>query len=301
MTADPLPTQPPHAAACPNCGAPADRNFCPECGQARGRDLRLPFLPLAAEAVQETVGLESRLAGTFGRLLLHPGEVTVDYLGGRRARYTTHLRTYLVASLAFFFVSALHPERVGVVVAMPGRGSVVVVAPSRDAVLTPSAKEARDLDETERKLRARGRLGAAVASRLHALRLLPPDEARRRVGAELTQAMPRVAFFLVPLLAAMLHLAFRRSGQFYAEHLVFALHANAVSFALLLPGAIAASDWLTALGGLASTGHAVVALRRVHGTSWGATLVRALPVAVGYPLLLSLAVVGVGLVALFFG
>jgi hypothetical protein len=159
----------------------------------------------------------------------------------------------------------------------------------------------RALDETERTLRARGRLGAALASRVHALRLMPPDEARRRVGAELAQTLPRVAFFLVPLLAAMLRLAFRRSGRFYAEHLVFALHANAVSFTLLLPGAIAGSGWLTALGSLASTGHAVAALHRVHGMSWGATLVRALPVAIGFPLLLSLAVAGLGLVALFLG
>jgi len=294
VAADPLPPPSPEAA-CPNCGTPAYRRFCPECGQARDRDLRLPFLSLAAEALQEMAGVESRLAGTFRRLLLRPGEVTADYLAGRRARYMTPLRAYLVASLAFFFASALHPDDARLVETTPGRGSAVSSSPALEHA------DSKALDETERNLRARGRLGAAMASRVRALRLTPPDEVRRRVSAELAQTMPRVAFFLVPLLAAMLRLAFRRSGLFYAEHLVFALHANTVSFTFLLPGAIADKGWLIALGSLAATGHGVAALHRVHGTSWRATLVRALPIAIGFPLLLGLAVAGLGLVALFFG
>ncbi|MFL5393999.1 MAG: DUF3667 domain-containing protein [Myxococcales bacterium] len=87
------------------------------------RDLRLPFLSLAAEALQEMAGVELRLAGTFRRLLLRPGDVTADYLAGRRARYMTPLRAYLVASVAFFFASALHPDDVRLVETTPGRES----------------------------------------------------------------------------------------------------------------------------------------------------------------------------------
>ncbi|MFL5247679.1 MAG: hypothetical protein ACJ79V_07615, partial [Myxococcales bacterium] len=67
MRRDPL-----EPARCPNCGAVANRKFCPECGQARERNLHLPILPLAAEAIQESVGLESRLAVTLPRRLLRP-------------------------------------------------------------------------------------------------------------------------------------------------------------------------------------------------------------------------------------
>ncbi|MFL5363846.1 MAG: hypothetical protein ACJ781_00065 [Myxococcales bacterium] len=82
---------------------------------------------------------------------------------------------------------------------------------------------------------------------------------------------------------------------------MFALHANTVTFTFLLPGAIAGNGWLTALGSLAATGHGIAALHRVHDTSWRATLVRALPIAIGFPLLLGVAVAGLGLVALLFG
>lgn len=249
----------------------------------------MPFKALAAEAIQESVGLESRLAATVPPLLLHPGAVTTDYLAGRRARYSSPLRVYLVASLAYFLAAALHPQKFEVQLKTPA---------DVDAASSKADRE-RHLDEREAALRARGRMGAFVADRLHRARSLPPEEAGRRLGGELAQQMPRVAFFLVPVLAALLRLAFRRSGLFYAEHLVFALHANAVGFGLLLPGALLDSDGLRAAGAVAATAHAMAALRRVHGLRWGATLARGIPVAIAYGLALSLGVAAVSLWAFF--
>lgn len=286
MGLDPLAAPPEESARCPNCGAVAGRSFCPECGQARAHDLHVPFGEVAAEAIQETIGLESRLAATVPALLFRPGAVTADYLAGRRARYSSPLRVYLVASVVYFLAAALHPQ------------NVRFATPADVGATSSPAERERHLDESEAALRARGRIGALFASRLHRFRSLPPDEAGQRLAAELSQLTPRVAFFLVPVLAALLALAFRRSGLYYAEHLVFALHANAVGFVLLLPGAVLDSDGARAAGALAATAHAMAALRRVHRASWGATLARGVPVALAYGVALTIGVALVWLWAL---
>jgi hypothetical protein len=280
---------------CPNCGAPAGSLFCPECGQSHHDRLHVPLRHLIGEVVEETVGVDSRFARTFGPLLVRPGAVSADVLAGRRARYASALRVYLVGSVAFFGLSALLP---GPGPEMKGTISIQLGRAESGAVQVSSSRP-EDLATAEAELRRDGgRLTTALADRVHAMRALPPGEAARRLQSELLQALPKVAFVLVPAFAALLALAFAGQGRFYAEHLVVALHQHAAGFLLLLPSVLARSSAVT----LVSTGaiglHTVVALRRVYGRSWPGTLWRFALVGLGYLLALGLGIVVASLLAL---
>ncbi|MEM7611342.1 MAG: DUF3667 domain-containing protein [Pseudomonadota bacterium] len=52
--------------------------------------------------MRETLEFDGRAARTLRTLFLHPGRVTVEYLAGRRVRYTPPFRLYLVLSVVFF-------------------------------------------------------------------------------------------------------------------------------------------------------------------------------------------------------
>ena len=87
----------PAVPACRNCGAPADGNFCPGCGQdtkAHPPSAR-EFLH---EFAQHYVAIEGSLWTTLKKLAV-PGALTLEYLAGRKRRYIHPLRLYLTASV----------------------------------------------------------------------------------------------------------------------------------------------------------------------------------------------------------
>src|SRR5687767_329412 len=97
------------SAVCLNCGAPLSGVFCSRCGQ---RDI--PPYPsvreLAVDVVTEFSGWDGRLALTLRELVRRPGMLTREFLEGRRARYISPLRLYLVSSLVYFLLAAAAPN-----------------------------------------------------------------------------------------------------------------------------------------------------------------------------------------------
>ena len=62
------------------------------------------------EAAGEFLHWDGKLATTFRLLFTQPGELTREYLAGRRASYLSPLRLYLTCSVLFFALKALAPE-----------------------------------------------------------------------------------------------------------------------------------------------------------------------------------------------
>ena len=96
-------------STCLNCGAPLVGPFCSQCGQ---RDI--PPYPsvreLVVDAFWELSGWDGRFASTVRELVRRPGMLTREFLEGRRARYLSPLRLYLLASLSYFVIAASAPD-----------------------------------------------------------------------------------------------------------------------------------------------------------------------------------------------
>lgn len=89
---------------CLNCGTRLRGQYCGHCGQ-RSRSRLISIWQLLKEAFGDLLELDSRLWRTVVPLLTRPGQLTRDYLEGRRARYMPPFRTYLVLSVIFFVVA----------------------------------------------------------------------------------------------------------------------------------------------------------------------------------------------------
>ncbi len=94
---------------CLNCGAPLYGQYCGQCGQ-RATSRLISLYELTRDAFGDLFELDSRLWRTLIPLLLRPGELTRDYLEGRRARYMPPFRMYLVLSVVFFIVAFFDPR-----------------------------------------------------------------------------------------------------------------------------------------------------------------------------------------------
>jgi len=101
-----LPPDHPH---CLNCGAELRGQYCGDCGQ-RARNRLISLWELIQDAFGDLLELDSRLWRTVIPLLIRPGQLTLDYLQGKRARYMPPFRMYLVLSVIFFVVAFFDPR-----------------------------------------------------------------------------------------------------------------------------------------------------------------------------------------------
>src|SRR6476659_9407004 len=128
--------RPPEASApgvCLNCGEPVSLRYCPACGQA-AIDPNPTVGEFVHEAASEFLHWDGKLAATFRLLFTKPGELTREYLAGRRARYLSPLRLYLTCSVLFFALKALAPEPP--IVVRAGTSQIGMVTIQEDTVGT---------------------------------------------------------------------------------------------------------------------------------------------------------------------
>ncbi len=255
---------------CLNCGAALQGPFCGRCGQRV-----IPPYPtlreMAADAWHELSGWDGRFARTL-RTLARPGALTIDVLEGRRARYVSPLRLYLVASVLFFLAAAAVPSiRPPSPVQTPGAGRTI-------DLLGPMTEEDRAI--------ARDQLQNRAPRWARAL-MMPMLEDPQRQIREFRENLPRALFVLVPLYAAILGLFYRRRP--FTQHLVFALHLHAAIFiAIVVPQLANAtrSLRLVRVMGVLAMGviaiYALLAFRRVYRESWPRILVKSVGLLVLY-------------------
>ena len=97
------------AGVCADCGTPATGNYCPHCGQETR--IETPTIRhFLHELADQYIAVEGKLGRTLRVLLTKPGQLTRDYVEGRRQRYVRPLKLYLTVSVVFFGLIGLLPD-----------------------------------------------------------------------------------------------------------------------------------------------------------------------------------------------
>ena len=278
----------PRSAACLNCGTSLTGPFCSQCGQ---RDV--PPYPsvreLVVDAFWELSGWDGRFASTLRALVSKPGRLTLDFLEGRRARYISPLRLYLMASLVYFLAAAAAPDIkvadgktafIGVrYTPAPGTKAERVATATGKAISSQEAISPADRDSIMLAVDK----APAIMRPFFQKALLDPKGLRR----SLIEAMPKMLFALLPVFAAIVALFYRRRK--YPEHLYFAIHLHAFVFVVLTVSALFKFTRMAPLaitvGVLALVSipvYATAAFRRTYGGSIAGTLVKEIGIGAIY-------------------
>ena len=273
---------------CPNCTARlvAPRpKFCPECGQETW-----VTPPSLGEFAQQFGGAylstEGALWRTLRLLLLKPGELTRQYLAGRRKHYVLPLRLYLTISLVVLLLLRTVGGGVQVefspnlpVRQLNGKPNMALLFGSaglKDGVFFCHSLPDWACARMQRRL---DHEPAALADQL--------AQVKERFVDHIGAAM----FVLLPGFAFWMWLAYFNRRMRYTEHLVFALHVHAFWFfalALTLPEWI----WLSAPAFIAVPWYTFAAMRRVYGGRLWPRLLRGTLVALLYGFTLVLVTTG---------
>jgi hypothetical protein len=257
----------PPSTACYNCGTPLAGPFCSACGQKAG-PLDRTVHDFLHDFAHEMFHVDGRIFRSVWKLLSAPGVLTRDHFQGRRARWVSPIRLYLIFSLLYFAASALPA--------------------SRPVIIEPN-------DEPE------------ASAFLQRLGFNSPEALREWVGETIAHWGPRAMFVLVPVFAWLVGLAWRRRGHHYPQHLYFALHVHAAWFAvaalvvvlrLVVPSS--PGEYLDEALLLYGILYVVVAFRRAYGPTRRQAIARMIAVLLAYSLVVGVVAAGLA-VALIFG
>lgn len=237
--------------------------------------------PRIGEFVQQFGGAylstEGALWRTLKLLLAKPGELTRQYLAGRRKHYVLPLRLYLTISLL----------------------SLLMLRTMTSASTDSSGPLQLDVKTDEVNLVAiDDRLVVALKNGQFICKGLPDWTCKRlqrrlvadpealkdqmgQLGERFVANLGAALFLMLPAFALLLRLCYYNRRLRYTEHLVFALHLHAFWFIALML-AVPGLPWVSALAWLAVPLYAALALKRVYGGRWWPLLLRSAVVSLAY-------------------
>lgn len=91
---------------CRNCGGTSSGGYCSACGQRRAE--RLSLRRAIGDGWERLVELDFALVRTFAGLCRRPGQVVLDYVGGRRLAYSNPFRyAFVITTLCIIAIHLL--------------------------------------------------------------------------------------------------------------------------------------------------------------------------------------------------
>jgi hypothetical protein len=270
---------------CLNCGAVLTGRYCANCSQAA--DVHVPSTgELLHEALEGITHSDSRLWRTLFFLWFRPGKLTQEFVAGRRAAYLPPFRLYLVLSIIFFLIASVSNTHTNFVRLDDGASAG---ADCGRVSATPFQVTLFGRDWAPRIKRACGEIAR--------------DNGANLLHVALATA-PKAMFIFLPLIAFLHMLLYWRPRHRYAEHLLFFLHVHAFFFSLMTL-VILADDAATAWPRLQPVSslltlllwllplYPVLAMRRVFGRGWAATVFKGFALFATYMVVLGITLFGV--------
>jgi len=89
---------------CQNCGNALQENFCPHCGEKKLDPHELTVKHFLSETLESFFHFDNRFFKSLKKLLLHPGELSVNFVEGRRVGFMKPLQLFLILNISLFFI-----------------------------------------------------------------------------------------------------------------------------------------------------------------------------------------------------
>ncbi|PZD77624.1 DUF3667 domain-containing protein [Mesonia sp. K7] len=245
---------------CLNCEVPLDKDerYCHYCGQINTTK-KLSFKDFFNEFFGSLFSYDSRLYKTLKTLTLRPGQISLEYIKGKRTTYANPFRFYLSVSIIFFIINGLalkfddstYENKSSLF--QNGEGKIVL----KDVALSPES----DLDTLAwlDRMWEKGRIYYKYRSENPSLSIPKSLENlnhennfknrwifQRTVAIErisegsvdfksyVLSKVPFIIFFSLPVFTLGLLLVYFQSSYTYMEHLVFTFHTQTMLFFLLI-------------------------------------------------------------------
>lgn len=99
----------PSSVTCKNCGNKLQENYCTKCGEKRFDKKQLSVKHFVEETFEGIAHFDNKFFRTIKILFAKPGQLSLDYVEGRRGRYMKPIQFFLVINLLFFVLVRYNP------------------------------------------------------------------------------------------------------------------------------------------------------------------------------------------------
>jgi hypothetical protein len=259
-------------AKCFNCNATIriEDNFCSHCGQ-ENNDKKVPIKELARDFTGDYLTVDSKLWKSLKMLIFYPGRMSRDYADGKRMTYIKPIRLYLFISFIYFL--ALNSGAVD--------SPVIQFQSSNDNGIEPSISQTSSVFSEDSVDTLKNSLQLTIGnsgfpegdrekSRNPLVQLISVDPQFQEFARS---CFPYVAFLMVPLLALIMFLFFKRKRRYFTEHFVLSLHIHSLMFFVMLISDGVSWLWpgfqlqqLLVL--IVILCHSLIAARKMYGSKW---------------------------------
>lgn len=221
---------------CSNCLHPITENFCAQCGQ-EVKEIRRPFFFLLRDAFSSVFELDGRAWRTLLALLTRPGFLSLEYVSGRRVRYTPPLRLFLTLSIGFFLIVSAFTSLQSIRSSIADPDSPSLVAETPSPFITADGEDNQDpfggvlvfidnfhlpLLSEQRNENLRRYMRTQSEKNLEALQADPTS-----FFSESLDYITVFMLLMMPILAFIQKLLYVFSKRYYVEHLILTLHNHA--------------------------------------------------------------------------
>ena len=272
---------------CPNCKYPADgqNKFCPNCGQSNKTKI-LSFRALVRDFLDSIFNFDTKFFETLKVLVIAPGRITNHYLEGKRARYVSPGRLYIVASVIMFAMLGYSTQKS--LQDVEWNSNNISFSTTTSDSISLNTNKIKKTDLTKIKEYSQTQLDSfflandipvnAVTSVLtrqmaHVL-TTPPIVLLQKSLKGISISM----FFLMPIFALILALFYFRQKRFYVEHLIYSVHFHAISFLMvaLIFGIIQIQipDWVIIPMVVIPQLYLIITLKSVYKNGWVKSIVK---------------------------
>ena len=286
---------------CLNCGAELTGPFCSQCGQ-EDHELRISLKRLVRDFLAEQLGLESKVPTTLWKLISRPGLLTKEYLAGRRVQSLLPLRLYLSASVLYFLLLTLpfFGREFNPALKITGVDAVAIDSARKKLAARPDTSGVSISVTGRRATSPRAKeVEQFVNRRLKRFGQMSTEESIQFFKSNFVRYVPNAVFLLLPVFTLILYLLYRKSGRFFAEHLIFTLHIHAFAFVVLIISLVLPS-WLDIVVPTWILVYLFMALRRVYEEPKKRTAMKFAALLFSYMLIFQITMLGVlGLIFAF--
>ena len=212
--------------SCPNCENRFDNDFdfCPHCGQVN-KKLNLNFRYFISEFLSANFNLDSKIFLTFKLLIFFPGQLTKDFFAGKRTRYISPVRLYLLISLVYFAVLSI---------SINSNSDSMKINPTLgdDNTIDSLLVSDKDIDDLSFSMDSEGDstndLGQTLRDKI---KVLSSEEGKIAFKQMLQKYASVGMFILIPLTAFIFFALFYRD-TYYIHHLIFSIQLQSLVFLL---------------------------------------------------------------------
>lgn len=281
---------------CPNCGTPAADNYCAHCGQENHLH-KETFWGLVMHFIGHYFHYDSKFSQTIKALWFSPGKLTIAYVNKQRMRYIPPISLYIFISAVYFLVSfTFGGERKYATVTegtkKESKASGVAVPVHGIRNLVDSLDESTVADTAKAE---KGSFGAYM-NKKHDLITSKHGDANKFMNEQISHTIPKIFFFMIPVMALLLKLLFlRRKTAYFVDHAIFSLHYHSFWFSLFIISLIqmpqVASAILYFILSVIAAIYMVVALRKVYSIGKGRAILYMFTLGFGYVIFLGIAFV----------